>query len=233
MDAPLSSRLFSALLLLTLATGMVDGASILGLGHVFTANMTGNVVFLGFSFVGAGRVATSACLIALGAFLAGARVGGQLAARGGRFRTALFCEAALLAIAALVAFLTGDLPSGRVADIALLASAMGLQNAGVRKLGVMDMTTTVLTLTITGLAADSASTGGASRPHTGRRLASVALMLLGGTIGAALWKIGVRWTIGAAALVVGVAAASAETVPAKLPLEGGTARAAVAGARGT
>ncbi|HTA20898.1 MAG TPA: DUF1275 family protein [Polyangia bacterium] len=72
------SRLVAALVLLTLLTGLVDAASVLGLGHVFTANMTGNIVFLGFSLVGAGRVATSDCVVALAAFVAGAVVAGRL-----------------------------------------------------------------------------------------------------------------------------------------------------------
>jgi hypothetical protein len=42
------------LLLLTVVTGLVDAASYLKLGHVFVANMTGNVVFLGFAIAGAG-----------------------------------------------------------------------------------------------------------------------------------------------------------------------------------
>jgi len=40
------------LLLMTAVTGTVDAVSILRLGHVFVANMTGNVVFLGFALAG-------------------------------------------------------------------------------------------------------------------------------------------------------------------------------------
>src|ERR1700755_3344375 len=43
------------LLVLTLTTGVIDAACYLGLGHVFAANMTGNVVLLGFGIVGSGR----------------------------------------------------------------------------------------------------------------------------------------------------------------------------------
>src|SRR5437868_15296221 len=43
-----------ALLALTFTTGLVDAVSYLGLGRVFTANMTGNVVLLGFGVAGAG-----------------------------------------------------------------------------------------------------------------------------------------------------------------------------------
>ena len=40
------------LLALTLVTGIVDAVSILALGRVFVANMTGNVVFAGFAITG-------------------------------------------------------------------------------------------------------------------------------------------------------------------------------------
>jgi uncharacterized membrane protein YoaK (UPF0700 family) len=190
------SRLVAALVLLTLLTGLVDAASVLGLGHVFTANMTGNVVFLGFSLVGAGRVATSDCVVALAAFVAGAVVAGRLASPGVRFAFALGLEAVLIAAAAVVAATAPCL----AAEIALLAFAMGVQNASVRTLGVADMTTTVLTLTLTGLAADSPLAGGTS-PRVVRRLTSVAVMLVGAVTGALLLRRGVAWPIGAAALV--------------------------------
>ena len=211
-------HLLRALALLTFATGLVDAASVLGLGHVFTANMTGNIVFLGFSLAGAGRVATSDCVVALGAFLIGALVGGRLAARGVSFRKALALEAVLLTAAAAVAWARGDLAPQRVPEIALLASGMGIQNASVRKLGVLDMTTTVLTLTLTGLAADSSLAGG-NNPRWGRRLLSVALMLLGALAGALLLIRGVRWAIGGAALIalgaclISPRGVSAEPVP--------------------
>jgi uncharacterized membrane protein YoaK (UPF0700 family) len=73
----------------------------------------------------------------------------------------------------------------RYALIALLASAMGLQNATARCLAVPDMTTTVLTLTLTGLAADSALAGGRN-PNPGRRLAATFTMFVGAAIGAYL-----------------------------------------------
>jgi uncharacterized membrane protein YoaK (UPF0700 family) len=204
-----NSRLLGALGILTLATGVVDAASVLGLGHVFTANMTGNVVFLGFSLTGAGHVAASDCAVALAAFLLGAVVGGRLAARGGSFKAAIRLEAAVLTLAAGAAWLMGDRSSpSRLAEISLLAAGMGIQNASVRKLGVPDFTTTVLTLTLTGLAADSSLAGGAN-PRLSRRLGSVALMLLGGLTGALLARTGVRWPItGAALLAAGASAIS-------------------------
>ena len=74
------------LIALTLLTGLVDAVSYLKLGHVFVANMTGNVVFLGFAIAGAGGLSVTASLIALGSFLIGALGGGQLGALRQRCR---------------------------------------------------------------------------------------------------------------------------------------------------
>src|SRR4051794_21436442 len=67
-----------ALLILTFTTGLVDAVSYLGLGRVFTANMTGNIVFLGFGIAGSGGLPVLAPLVSLGAFLLGAAGGGVL-----------------------------------------------------------------------------------------------------------------------------------------------------------
>ncbi|MGZ4301191.1 MAG: YoaK family protein [Gaiellaceae bacterium] len=68
------------LLALTLVTGLVDATSYLKLGHVFVANMTGNVVFLGFGIAGAGGISVWASLTALGSFLIGGVAGGRIGA---------------------------------------------------------------------------------------------------------------------------------------------------------
>src|SRR5881397_3790090 len=70
-----------ALLALTFTTGLVDAVSYLGLGRVFTANMTGNVVLLGFGIAGSGGLPVLAPIISLVAFLLGAVVGGILSKR--------------------------------------------------------------------------------------------------------------------------------------------------------
>jgi len=108
--------------------------------------------------------------------------------RAGRWLAAAFAGEAV--ILGLVAVLTGTsvLPfagGGRLATIAILAAALGVQNSTVRHLGAPDLTTTVLTLTLTGLAADSALAGGPGpKPH--RRLGSVAAMLAGALAGAGI-----------------------------------------------
>ncbi len=175
--------------MLTVGTGLLDAVSYLKFGHVFVANMTGNVVFLGFAVAGASDVSVSASLLALVAFLAGALVGGRVGIRYGEHRgrllaAAIAIESVLVAAALLVAVQRGTAldEAARNAVVVLLAVAMGAQNATARTLGVPDLTTTVLTLTLTGLAADSRWAGGTS-PRWSRRLAAVAAMLAGALVG--------------------------------------------------
>jgi uncharacterized membrane protein YoaK (UPF0700 family) len=180
------------LLALTFATGVVDATSYLRLGHVFVANMTGNVVFLGFGIAGAAGISAGASLAALGSFLVGGVIGGRIAVASGEDRRRHLCRAlavqiALAASAAGVAAIAGrHLAAGdRYALIALLAVALGIQNATARRLAVADLTTSVLTMTLTGLAADSALAGG-SGAKLGRRGLALATMLLGALAGGLL-----------------------------------------------
>jgi uncharacterized membrane protein YoaK (UPF0700 family) len=178
---------------LTLTTGLLDAVSYLGLGHVFTANMTGNVVLLGFALAGATGLSITASVVALVAFLAGAVMGGRIVAAmasGPRHRwllTVAAIETVLIAAAAGAAsglHLEASV-AARVPVIALTAVAMGLRNATVRRLAVPDLTATVLTLTLTGLAADSSLAGG-NNPRVPRRVGAVVAMLIGAIVGAAL-----------------------------------------------
>ncbi len=180
------------LILLTVLTGVVDGVSYVGLGHVFVANMTGNVVFLGFALAGAHGVSAVASLIALGAFVLGAGCGGRIAARSGEHRArhlrgATATALPLLLLAVLIAAVASrPVPVGaRYAMIAVLALAMGIQNATARRLAVPDLTTTVLTLTLTGIGADSSLAGGAGG-HLVRRLIAVTAMFAGAFVGVLL-----------------------------------------------
>jgi uncharacterized membrane protein YoaK (UPF0700 family) len=152
-------------------------------------------------------------LWALGGFVVGAALGGRLSRSGWTFRGTLGLLAGLLAVAAAIATAIGDAPEpvapSTVAILLCLAAAMGVQNAVVRHLGVADMTTTVLTLTITGMAADSRIAGGAD-PRIARRSVSVVAMLAGAAIGAWLYGRAVRWTLIAAAGMAVVAWITAE-----------------------
>ena len=194
MTQPHESPLPGALLVLTAATGLIDAVSYLALGHVFTANMTGNVVFLGFAVAGASGLSIPRSAVSLGAFLAGAVAGGRLAARLGSgpqhrwVATAFGAEAVLLLCAALAAAVgRGSALYALYGVIVLTALAMGVRNATVRKIALPDLTTTVLTLTLTGLAADSALAGGAN-PRAWRRGASVLSMFSGAAAGALLLR---------------------------------------------
>jgi uncharacterized membrane protein YoaK (UPF0700 family) len=91
------------------------------------------------------------------------------------------CLVAAVGIAVLV-HPVGDVP--HYVLITVLALAMGIQNAVTRRIAVPDLTTTVLTLTITGLAADIAA--GGRKPGTMRRVLSVLSMLVGAVIGGIL-----------------------------------------------
>ncbi|MFF2964046.1 YoaK family protein [Streptomyces sp. NPDC057963] len=180
------------MLMLTVATGLVDAVSYLGLGHVFVANMTGNVVFLGFALAGADGLSVLASVVSMAAFLVGALAGGRFGTRFAEHRGRLLTFAtALQSLLVAGAVITAMVSHGNVTTevryvlIVLLGLAMGLQNAVARRLGVPDLTTTVLTLTLTGLAADSTPAGGAA-PRPGRRILSVLAIFLGALAGAVL-----------------------------------------------
>jgi uncharacterized membrane protein YoaK (UPF0700 family) len=200
------------LLILTVVTGVVDSISILALGRVFVANMTGNVVFAGFAIVGAPGFSLSASLFALAGFLVGAAAGGAMITRVGSDRADLLragaaAEVALAAVALVLAALSGDPgvshgtthitagafgPASTDALAAVLATAMGIQNAVARKLAVPDLTTTVLTMTLTGIGADlravlrAGNTHATAKSDLVRRLLAIGTMLAGAVAGASL-----------------------------------------------
>lgn len=209
-SSPPERALLLTLLGLTAVTGVVDAVSYLALGHVFTANMTGNVVFLGFALAGAPGLSATRCTAALAGFVLGAILGGRLTVRmrgGSRDRgatTAFAIEGGLLLVAAAASLgdpaVASDHAPGRYAVILLTALAMGIRNATVRGLGVPDMTTTVLTLTITGLAAESTLAGG-TNPRWPRRLASVLTMAAGAALGVVLLRRSLALPLAVCALV--------------------------------
>jgi uncharacterized membrane protein YoaK (UPF0700 family) len=187
---PRHGPLPALLLILTVATGLVDAVSILALGRVFVANMTGNIVFIGFGLARAPGFSLQASLLALAGFLIGAGLGGAAVTRWGGHRGVLLRNAAagevlLLAVAAAIVVSSAAplAAPARDATVVAAAVALGLQNASVRKLAVPDLTTTVLTMTLTGIAAELRSP---DRSIAVRRLLSVAAMLLGAACGALL-----------------------------------------------
>jgi uncharacterized membrane protein YoaK (UPF0700 family) len=181
------------LLVLTLSTGLIDAACYLGLGKVFAANMTGNVVLLGFGIAGSTGLPVVAPLVSLLAFLAGAVVGGRMGAmlppKETHLSRAMLIEVGLIALTTVIAIVFDITPDHFSGDliIGMLAFAMGLRNATVRRLKITDLSTTVLTMTLTGLAADSQLAGGEGEGNW-RRGAAVWSMLIGAVIGALLLK---------------------------------------------
>jgi uncharacterized membrane protein YoaK (UPF0700 family) len=185
-DGPLPPMLVT----LTVVTGLVDSFSYLVLGHVFVANMTGNVVFLAFALAGAQGFSSVSSLVAIGSFVLGSICEGRIGAREGFHRGHLLAKAAAVQALFLAASLIISIVSGKPIPvnfsyilIILIGFSMGMQNAAVRKLAVPDLTTTVLTLTIVGMGADSKIAGG-SGSKAGRRLISVFAMFFGALIGA-------------------------------------------------
>ena len=206
--------LFFALFSLTVVTGMVDGASFLGLGHVFTANQTGNVLLLGFSFAGSqathgAGLSSAITVIALAGFVAGAASGGLLTGPAGRTpRLAAGLVAEILGVGAALGVAVGvgtGGTAGRDTAVAVLAWAMGIQNATVRRLGRRDVSTTVLTTSLGGLVADAVEVGG--RPvRMGRRVATVALLFAGAAAGGGLERLSVGWALTGALVLAAVGA---------------------------
>jgi uncharacterized membrane protein YoaK (UPF0700 family) len=219
-----ADKLPSLLLAITVTTGLIDAASVIGLGNVFVALMTGNVLFLGFALAGAPQFEIAHNATALAAFLLGAVAAGRVArilATGTRRRwvlSAATVEATLLLIAS---FLARGFDSSRLEPmatyyslVALTGAAMGFRNGTVKKLGVPDVPTTVLTLTLASLASDSAV-----GEHKGalRRIASVACILAGAFAGALLvMNVGVAVVLLVSAAIVLFATAAYAMHPSSL-----------------
>src|SRR6266576_3698384 len=192
-----------ALLGMTAVTGLVDAVCFLSLWRVFTANMLGYAVLLAFAPARVPGLSIAYSLTALLSFLVGAIFGGRIMARAGadsqiRFAAQAFVlEVVFLAVASFCSIgYRSDLLKHSFqpfALIALTALAMGTRNAAVRKLAIPDLTTTVLTLTITGIGADSSIANG-NNPRLARRVESVVAMFLGAALGA----VTIRYSISAA-----------------------------------
>ncbi|MGW2746447.1 YoaK family protein [Streptomyces sp. NPDC001450] len=186
-----------ALLVVTAATGMVDAVAYLGLGQVFTAFMTGNILFLGFSLAGAEGVSPVGSATALTAFSVGAVAGSRLGvAMSERRRRWLLTSAALAATLLVAAALTavglrpvGQNPEPRhYAVTALTALAMGLRSATMWRLGAV-LNTTLVTGTLVTLIRWSPLGGGTGDSAQRYRAAGLLAVLVGAVIGALLLQL--------------------------------------------
>jgi len=179
-----------ALLLLTFATGLADAISILVLGHVFVANMTGNVIFLGFWLAPKTSIDLTAVVVALPTFVCSTIVSGRLLRHFGErtltwITTILTTEIVALVALSLLAG-TGVLryhDNTKLIMIGFLAMTFGLQHSTARQFGIQELSTTVLTSTIVSLGLDSRLAGGTGERQK-LRLTVVFTMCAGAFIGA-------------------------------------------------
>jgi uncharacterized membrane protein YoaK (UPF0700 family) len=140
------------LLALAFAGGCVDAVSYLGLGRVFTANMTGNTVLLAVALARGSGGDAARSSVALGGFCVGAAVAILLIPRTDLPWPRRASVALLLEVIALVAWLvlwavigTRDI---RYELIAIAGVAMGAQSAAVRSSDARGVNTTYMTSTL-------------------------------------------------------------------------------------
>jgi uncharacterized membrane protein YoaK (UPF0700 family) len=187
------------LVALTVASGAVDAISYFGLGKIFSAFMTGNIVFLGFGTAAIKGPDAIPVIVALSMFAVGAYLGLRFTARradeSGLWSPAVTVLLAFVAIAEacflVVWFATAGHPSTEMADvlIALFSLAMGIQTAAVRSLGVQGIFTTAGTFTLVAFVGTFA--GSRSREER-PRLIGVLVGLVAGAVAGGLLFLHVR-----------------------------------------
>ena len=183
------------MLALTFSTGVVDAVGYLGLDRVFTGNMTGNVVLLGMAFAGGADLPILRPALALVFFMLGAALAGRMMRKGPEgwsWRTSVSLTVVAAGLTALAVFVAVADVQGNAAlgslTTSCMATVMGVQAATAKRLKVAEITTVVVTSTITGLASDSRLAGGSSG-YWQRRALAIALILLGALAGAAALKV--------------------------------------------
>ena len=188
---PVEHRYTVGLLLLTVSTGAIDAVSYLALDRVFTGNMTGNVLFIGFALVGVDGIPLLNNVIALLGFVTGSIVSGRVIGRAHAKGLPRESAATLLVAAGLLSCLGVALVlNSKLSEIGLLvvtfllATAMGAQVSAVKPIGNSDVTTIVVTNTVANLARDTPLGGGTNAQWLPRLLAVIA-MFAGAAIGAA------------------------------------------------
>jgi uncharacterized membrane protein YoaK (UPF0700 family) len=214
VESPVSDRLTHvALLLLTFATGIVDAVSVLELGHVFVANMTGNVVFLGFWLAPHTVVDVMAAVVSVSCFVIGAILGGRLARRFDyevrRWLVLTLALEVVMLVGLSILAGTGILDyrdHTKLFLIAGLAVTFGIQNSTARQFGIQELSTTVLTTTISSIGFDSRLAGGTGERQKLRYWVIFAIFS-GAAVGATLTRFAVAPVIGLAAAVVASSAA--------------------------
>lgn len=182
------------MMVLTFVTGALDAVGYLGLDRIFTGNMTGNIVILGMGLASEDDLPVAGPLIALAGYMVGAAVvGGMLRGRDRAWSTRIsliFAVSALTMAGAATALLIVEVTGPSVFAIAVAASIatlMGAQAAAARFLAVPDMTTVVVTSTITAYASETLHRRGRG-VFTHRRLWAVVTICVGAFVGALFMK---------------------------------------------
>ncbi len=181
---------------------MIDADSYLALDRVFTGNMTGNVLFIGFALVGVAGIPFFNNVIALLGFVTGSIVGGRIVG-GGHAKglptvsAVLLLSGGLLGLAIATTWtVVGHLDQPLLLVLTfLLAAVMGSQVSAVKPIGNSDVTTIVVTNTLANLARDSKLAGG-----IGERWAPRLLAILAMGAGAAVGALVIRLSDGSIAL---------------------------------
>jgi uncharacterized membrane protein YoaK (UPF0700 family) len=182
------------MLALTFSTGIADAVGYLGLDKVFVGNMTGNVVILGMAIAGGAGLPIVGPLIALGAFLGGAAAAGPMVRPGAGWMMPVTRVLGFVGVLTLCTALVIMVDSSAVAGIGyyavtcILAASMGAQAAAARSIAVADVTTVVVTSTITSLAADLWLSRSNRQPWR-RRTAAILLIGAGATLGCVLLRL--------------------------------------------
>lgn len=210
VTSPVTERsTVAALLLLTFATGLADSISILILGHVFVANMTGNVIFLGFWLAPRTSIDLTAVVVALPTFVCTTIISGRLSRHFGErarpwITTVLATEIAFLVALSILA--GGGLlryhDNSKLVMIGLLAVTFGMQHSSARQFGIQELSTTVLTSTIVSLGLDSRLAGGTGERQA-LRLSVVVTMCAGAFLGATMSRFVVAPVFAITAAVIG------------------------------
>jgi uncharacterized membrane protein YoaK (UPF0700 family) len=188
-----------AMTALTFVTGVVDAVGFLGLDRVFTGNMTGNIVILGMGVAGADELPVLGPAVALAGFTVGAfgagwmlrdRPGGSSTSTWDARVTGLLSvgAAVLLALTVTAVVVASFGTNVQVAIATAIAAVMGQQAMVARKLAVKDMTTVVVTSTLTSLAGET-WVRGTSGAIVNRRFSAIVVIFLGALTGAALLQI--------------------------------------------
>lgn len=195
------------MLALTFSTGVIDAVGFLGLDRVFTGNMTGNIVILGMALTGADDLPILGPVLALAGFMVGAAVAGRLlrdlVAGWSTKTTVVFSLVALVLVAAGVVMIVLADPAEPVllGVTTALGLAMGAQAGAARHIAVKDVTTVVVTSTITGLAADSVFGSRVDKHPWRRRAGAIALIGAGAAVGALALNVHIAFGIGLSAAI--------------------------------